>query len=177
MARSGTKGSHRVEIKLNDNVNLNRGTQPNELIHNGSIRNRRQGTMKVEKMTSNDFIVNDYYELLALHRVFIEAKFCDCPNDFDVSPSPIVASLHKKLLFSLIAMDVEKKGESARHDWNKWLNIDPSRREWAVAIKRAENENLSGDWSEMDRKTYILDLLSPFNINDELVEIFLNQVN
>ena len=127
-------------------------------------------------MISSDFIVNDYYELLTLHRVFIEAKFCDGPNDLDVSASPMVATLHKKLLFNLIAMDVEKKGESARSDWNEWLDIDPSRREWAVAIERAENERLWDDWSVTDRKTYILDLLSPFNVTEELVEVFVNQV-
>jgi len=128
-------------------------------------------------MIPNDFVVNDYYELLALHRVFIEAKFCDGPNDLDVSASPIVAALHKKLLFSLIEMDVEKKGETHRNDWKEWLDIDPSRREWAVAIKRAQNERLWDDWSIADRITYILDLLSPFNITDELVELFLSQLD
>jgi len=52
MGRGGTKGSHRVEIDMNDGVNLNRGTQPNELIHKGAIRNGRQGTMKVKKNDS-----------------------------------------------------------------------------------------------------------------------------
>ncbi len=52
MGRGGTKGTHRVEIKLKDGVNLNKGTQPNELIHKGSIRDPRQGKLKVKK---NDF--------------------------------------------------------------------------------------------------------------------------
>jgi len=52
MGRGGTKGTHRVEIELKDDVQLNRGTQPNELIHNGAIRDPRQGTFRVKE---NDF--------------------------------------------------------------------------------------------------------------------------
>ncbi len=127
-------------------------------------------------MISNDFIVSDYYELLALHRALLEAKFCDEPNDFDVSASPIIASLHKKLLQSLIKLEVEQKGSSAQDSWNNWLAIDPERREWNVGLQRARDERLWCEWSKEDKKKYILDLLSPFHVDNELAEIFLNQV-
>jgi hypothetical protein len=52
MGRGGTKGTHRVDIELKGDVNLNRGTQPNELIHDGAIRDPRHGFFTVNE---NDF--------------------------------------------------------------------------------------------------------------------------
>jgi len=52
MGQGGTKGTHRVEITPDDKLPLQGGTQPNELIHQGSIRDGRQGTIEVKE---NDF--------------------------------------------------------------------------------------------------------------------------
>lgn len=91
-------------------------------------------------MTSNSLVLDDYYELLALHRALLEAKFCDEPNDLDVSGSPIIARLYQKLIPVLIQAEVEKKGDTARQSWSHWLRLDATRREWGVALKRARVE-------------------------------------
>ncbi|MEM7281670.1 MAG: RHS repeat-associated core domain-containing protein [Pseudomonadota bacterium] len=52
MGQGGKKGSHRVERELDPNSNLQPGSQPNELIHNGSIRDPRNATITVKE---NDF--------------------------------------------------------------------------------------------------------------------------
>jgi hypothetical protein len=39
------------------------------------------------------FVVDDLGELLALQRVFREAKFCLEPDDVEISDSPVVARL------------------------------------------------------------------------------------
>jgi len=52
MGRGGKKGTYRVEIQPIQGTNLSPGSQPNELIHNGSIRNGRQGSLEVKE---NDF--------------------------------------------------------------------------------------------------------------------------
>lgn len=49
MGQGGTKGTHVAEIKLKDDVPLTPGTQPNELIHEGSIRDPRHGTINVKE--------------------------------------------------------------------------------------------------------------------------------
>jgi hypothetical protein len=126
-------------------------------------------------MTSNKFIVSDYYELLALHRALLESQFCDEPNDMDVSASPIIAKLHKQLLNSLIEADVERKGDEAKAAWDEWLKIDTERREWIVAIKRAKNESHWTEWDDYAKRTYVHNLLSPFDFDDKLVDLFINQ--
>jgi hypothetical protein len=52
MGQGGTKGSHVVEVNLRQGASLTPGTQPNELIHQGTIRDARQADIKVRE---NDF--------------------------------------------------------------------------------------------------------------------------
>ena len=127
-------------------------------------------------MISNSFVVSDYYELLALHRALLEAKFCDEPNDLDVSASPILAESYRKLISSLINMEVERKGKTAQNEWADWLKIGVERREWRVGLQRARNERLWKQWSLQDKRKYVYDLLAPFTLDDELVDYFISQV-
>jgi RHS repeat-associated protein len=46
IGNSGTRGSHRVEVKLKEGVDVQRGKN-NEYVHNGSIRDGRQADLKV----------------------------------------------------------------------------------------------------------------------------------
>ena len=49
-------------------------------------------------MTTNSFVVNDIVELRVMQRVFREAKFCALADDDEISDSPIVNELFKRLL-------------------------------------------------------------------------------
>ena len=127
-------------------------------------------------MTSSVFKVSEYYELVALHRALLESQFCDEPNDTDVSASPIIAKLHKQLLESIVALEIERKGLEAESAWSDWLQIDAERREWTVALKRANRETRWNEWDFKEKKDYVYDLLSPFKVSDDLVEEFISQV-
>lgn len=127
-------------------------------------------------MTSSEFIVDDYYELLAIHRAFMEAKFCDDANDRDVSGSPIIASLHQRLIVNLIEASVANDGESERTRWIEWLNLSDTRREWTVAIERAQSEIRWKGWSDIEKREYSLSLLAPFTFSDEMLLKFIAQV-
>ena len=48
IGRSGEKGSHVVEIQAIEGLALRQGKNANELIHQGSIRDGRQGTLTVK---------------------------------------------------------------------------------------------------------------------------------
>lgn len=48
MGQGGTKGTHVVEVNLRSGTDLRPGTQPNELIHQGAIRDGRQATLTVK---------------------------------------------------------------------------------------------------------------------------------
>lgn len=45
-----------------------------------------------------NFKIGDYYELLALHKALLEAKFHQEPNNIEVCFSPIVAKLSNEIV-------------------------------------------------------------------------------
>ncbi|NVD69552.1 hypothetical protein HUX88_03140 [Duganella sp. BJB1802] len=124
-------------------------------------------------MDSKSFVVLDYYELIALQRVFREAKFCLKASDEDISASPIVAKLFERALDVLIDVEVGRKGPAAAEDWSKWKKIDPSREEWMVAHERATKERDWQLWSYSDKLEYVRVLFSPFEISEQLAEEFI----
>lgn len=68
-------------------------------------------------------IINDYYELLALHKALIEAKFSIDPNNRDISGSPIIAKLFNRVIEELIVAEEEKFKKNTRFKWERWLDI------------------------------------------------------
>jgi|SRR5688500_3680210 hypothetical protein len=120
-------------------------------------------------MTSRAFSLGDRYELLALHRGLMEARFCEVANDPDVSGSPILSKIHRDIVQLL--SELECGGSSA--SWKQWLTIEPDRREWRVAIKRASD---ASRWKELDeegKKKLALDYLAPFEVRDDLLGLFI----
>jgi len=122
-------------------------------------------------MDSNEFVVGDKYEPLALHRGLLEARFCDKENDADVSGSPILAKLHRRLINTLVSLDPPVGGSKTQ--WAAWLQMDDGRREWNAAIDRARR---SIGWSGLAleaKRAAALDFLSPFEVDSELVDFFI----
>lgn len=126
---------------------------------------------------SNAFVVDDLGELLALQRVFREAKFCTEPDDVEVSDSPVVAKLFERLIATLVAHEVERDGENARQRWAQWLAIDESRDEWDAAIRRARSDARWVTFLTDERIEYVRLLLSPFTLSPEVVDRFVLAVN
>lgn len=128
-------------------------------------------------MSSKQFIIDNYYELVALQRVFHEAKFCLVPNDEEISGSPIVANMFSKLMDILIAVDVDRAGEHMEQRWLDWLTINNSRDEWQAALVRAKKEAAWAAWSHEEKSEYIRNLLSPFITSNEIIESFMDDVD
>ena len=112
-----------------------------------------------------------------MHRVFREAKFCTEADDLEVSDSPIVARMFERLIKTLVARSVERDGEVAAKQWERWLAIDESRDEWAAAIRRATLEKQWPTFKSTDRQDYVEVLLSPFTLSPEIMEKFVRAVN
>lgn len=126
---------------------------------------------------SDAFSVDDLDEMLALHRVFREAKFCTEPDDVEVADSPVVAKLFERLIVTLVAREVERDGEAARQRWAHWLAIDESRDEWNVAIRRARADARWTTFSTDERVSHVSLLLSPFTLSPDVVHRFVLAVN
>lgn len=126
-------------------------------------------------MTTSTIVISDVYELLALQRGLLEARYCDIPNDPSVSASPILAGIHKRVMDAIIAANLPDGLSPDR--WRQWLAIDPERREWGVALKRAAQDSSWSRLSQEDKRSFAIGLLTPFEVNDKLLDEFLSRVD
>lgn len=126
-------------------------------------------------MTTDKVTISDAYDLLALHRALMEARYCDVPNDPDVSGSPRLAEIHKKVIAAIYSANLP--GGLSPDSWNDWLAIDDSRREWRVALARAANSPRWRNLDEEGKLSLASSLLSPFSINHEVLTKFVKSVD
>lgn len=124
-------------------------------------------------MSTNSFVVEDYYDLLNLHKALMEAKFCDEPNNTYVSASSIIARLHNELLDVRINAEVEKYGSEAKESWDRWRKIDKNRREWKVGLNRIKYESNWPHYNQQEKIEYVKCLLAPFVVSESLISLFI----
>ncbi len=116
-------------------------------------------------------VIDDYYELLALHKGLMEARFSESPNNFYVAGSPLLADLHRKVIVAMTTMEAESGQDP--HCWDQWLLMDDTRREWRLALN---NANLDSSWSQLgstEKEERARSYLAPFVVSDELLKHFL----
>lgn len=122
------------------------------------------------------FQIENYYELRVAHKMMMEARFCPDPIDLEVPVSPVAAGLHDRIIQRLIKIEIEKKGEIAQKEWDEWLQISSSQREWEVSVERAKVDERWLAWSDMERRFFTMTLLSPFDVSEELIAQFVGEV-
>lgn len=66
-------------------------------------------------------VFDDYYELLALHKALIEAKFNIDPQNELIAGSPIIARICNRVLDELIKMEEDKRLDGKK--WSEWRKI------------------------------------------------------
>lgn len=117
------------------------------------------------------FSVSDRYQLSALFRVFMAAKFNPRTSDTDLPASPFVGHMAAQVRDALMAMEVEREGNAAKERWEEWLAIGPHRREWQVAIDFATREFKESwrTWDTADRREVLEHLFSPFPLAPDMI--------
>jgi len=123
------------------------------------------------------FIVDDLGELLALQRVFREAKFCTEPDDTEISDSPVVARLYELVIATLVAKELEIGREDAGVRWREWLRTSELRDEWHAAMRRAKADGRWRSFSAGEQIEHAKLLLSPFVLSRDDIEKFVSEVN
>jgi hypothetical protein len=115
------------------------------------------------------FSIDDYDQLMALHRVMMEAKFTPEPNDRDIQGSPLVAAIADQIVECLTDMDSAKTGAAARSKWQAWRTISPERREYQIIQAKLNSESAWRKLSAAEQTQYVKDLVSPLLISDQLI--------
>ncbi len=138
-----------------------------------------------------------------MQRIMREAKFCIAENDTEISTSPIVSQLFKRLMDALIEAEVELDGEEARTRWLRWLNLDDPRRDdqhqlrlrqhfardhhfllvaageqadTQVAVGRAANDGRWEKFTDQEKRDFSENVLCPFTMAPDLLNEFIYAV-
>lgn len=127
-------------------------------------------------MIKNEVVISDYYELLALHKALIEAKFHTEPENLLISGSPYIADICNKVVQALIEIETQKDA-SKQNRWMEWLNIKNQKTFWNRAIKYAQEFNLWDRMNNNEKKKYVMCLLAPFKFNEEDIVRFISEVD
>lgn len=104
--------------------------------------------------------IEDKFELIALHKCLIEAKFNPSPNDTDLAGSPIVAKLANEVVEQLISLD----GPQWK-DWRKAENKQFFISNLIVALKQQNLEHVEPS----DQKAFIIDALAPLKATENTI--------
>jgi hypothetical protein len=115
------------------------------------------------------FAIDNYYELLALHRTIMEAKFSADPNDSCIQGSPFVAAVANRVVEALIEMETHREGESAVAKWHDWRHISPERREYQMVESTLQSNPFWKTLGSAEQIKYVEDLVSPLQISHELI--------
>ena len=112
--------------------------------------------------------IDDYWELLALHKAIMEVKFGKVENR-EFLTSPFLASVAKKVLIALVEADRKKNGSDKASGWDSWKIVDESRSEWVKLLKFIDENERYKTLSNDDVAREIRDVLSPLEISDDTV--------
>jgi hypothetical protein len=124
------------------------------------------------------FQIDSYPELIALFRAVIEAKFHANPEDLDVPGSTILANVAIRLTRAKVDEEVKLYGEAALSRWQAWARTGPEREEWKSSLRYAASmwKTIWSKWSVEERRSAARTLLSPFELDEVMVDVFLREV-
>ncbi len=81
--------------------------------------------------------IDDYFELLALHKVILEAKFHPDPLNLDIAGSPFVARLAEKTLVALVDAEAKRGKPEKAASWHEWAQVNQNDDYWTSAVQHA----------------------------------------
>lgn len=112
------------------------------------------------------FSVTDYYELLALHKIALEAKFHIDPDDRDIADSPIAATLANRIVEALQNAETLRGKPERASEWARWRKVDFKGRFWKNTVRFLRNHDKWSSMSQTERRDLAATLLAPFQISE-----------
>lgn len=111
--------------------------------------------------------IDDKFELMALHRCLLEAKFNPHPKDRDIAGSPIVAKLVNDLIEELESIDGS--------GWREWRVAEKHQDRIEDLICALKKSNLS-HLKEEDYEQFVINALAPLIAEKETVSYICEKV-
>jgi hypothetical protein len=135
----------------------------------GRAKSARQCFEALAVMNMNLDIEN-YWELLALHKSLMAVKFDPAAYLEEAQGSPFTSSLAFKV-FNLLVSSCKSEGkQNEAEKWLSWQQADKNRIETQLLLKRVEE---SSWWAEADadvREKYVSAFMAPLKLESDLHE-------
>lgn len=112
------------------------------------------------------FSITDYYELLALHRIVLEAKFHNDPDDRDIADSPIAAALANRIVEALQNAEALRGKPERVSEWERWRKVDFKGRFLENTVSYLRRHDKWSSMSQTERRDMAATLLAPFQISE-----------
>lgn len=114
-------------------------------------------------MNGVELVINEYYQLLNLHKALLEAKFHENPDNRYVAGSPYVAQLSNKVVDLLALMENNRKGVESWTEWRKLSNQAFYKTRVIEAIIKGGRWN---SLSDCKKRETVSNYISPFTCTD-----------
>jgi hypothetical protein len=117
-------------------------------------------------------------DLRVLLRVVIAGKFFGSLRDREIPASPGVASIATRIADAVDTLDSQVLDKETLALVRQWRQIDPRRDEWRIALEFAGSSFAArwNAWDKEQRHAIIRNLLAPFTVDSDELELFDREV-
>ncbi len=125
---------------------------------------------------SRIYQITDYYELVALHKTLMLIRFSREPDGLELSSSPYLAKISRRIVEVLNEMEAAR----GRSDLYNWIGpLEEKGERWSIAIRNAAQtqKDVWNKYSAVKKREVATTFLSPFTVNDEILDRFIQQVD
>ena len=111
--------------------------------------------------------IDNYYELLALHKTIMAVKFDENSCLKEAQGSPLTASLAFKVFDCLVFQSLEEGKESQAQGWLDWQAADKSRRETGLLLQHISELDWWNKASPEQKEEFVRDFMAPLVLSEE----------
>lgn len=108
--------------------------------------------------------IENYWELLALHKTLMAVKFDENSCLREAQGSPYTGSLAFKVFNQLVASSKDKQAK----DWLKWQQADESRIETQLLLQHIKGSEWWEGSDQSQREKYVRDFMAPLILNEQV---------
>ena len=118
-------------------------------------------------------IIDDQFDLLALHKTIFSAKFADPPPLSEIPLSPIIAKLANQLVAELEERPETTGGEG----WQEWRKAEKHEHLFEILVKNLIRDKNWSSLSEDEKRDRVVIGLAPLLAEDPTIDNLINQAN
>ena len=112
--------------------------------------------------------IDNYYELLALHKTMMAVKFDENSCLREAQGSPFTASLAFKVFDCLVTQSLDEGKQKQAQGWLDWQVADKSRTETELLLQHISESVWWEEAAQDHKEKYVRDFMAPLVLSAEV---------